>query len=126
MMRRTRLDSVDVLRGVVMILMALDHTRDFFGDVGANPTNLATTTPALFLTRWVTHFCAPTFFLLSGAGAYLAGRRRTAPGLSRFLLSRGLWIVFLGLTVARIFWQCNVYYRVAISTVPAALGSSRV
>jgi len=72
---RARIESVDLLRGVIMILMALDHTRDFFGIPGQNPTDLATTTPALFFTRWVTHFCAPVFFLLTGTGAYLAMRR---------------------------------------------------
>ena len=63
-----------------MILMALDHTRDFFGIPGQNPTDLATTTPALFLTRWITHFCAPVFFLLAGTGAYLSLRRKTQRG----------------------------------------------
>ena len=66
---RSRLESIDLVRGVIMIVMALDHTRDFFGMPGQNPTNLATATAALFLTRWVTHFCAPVFFLLTGTGA---------------------------------------------------------
>ncbi|HEY2066265.1 MAG TPA: heparan-alpha-glucosaminide N-acetyltransferase domain-containing protein, partial [Gemmatimonadaceae bacterium] len=90
--RRTRLESVDVVRGVIMILMALDHTRDYFGIPGQNPTDLATASAGLFLTRWITHFCAPVFFLLMGTGAYLARRRRSPSELSRFLLTRGLWL----------------------------------
>ena len=66
--KRTRLESIDVVRGVIMIVMALDHTRDFFGIPGQNPTDLANAAAPLFLTRWVTHFCAPVFFLLTGTG----------------------------------------------------------
>src|SRR2546422_10655843 len=76
---RARLESIDVVRGVIMIIMALDHTRDFFGIPGQNPTDLATATAGLFLTRWITHFCAPVFFLLTGTCAYLSLRRRS-PG----------------------------------------------
>ena len=76
---RARVESVDVVRGVIMIIMALDHTRDFFGIPGQNPTNLANTTAALFFTRWVTHFCAPVFSLLTGTGAYLSLRRKIYP-----------------------------------------------
>src|SRR6202162_1013839 len=94
---RSRVESVDVVRGVIMILMALDHTRDFFGVPGQNPTDMASTTPALFLTRWVTHFCAPVFFLLTGTGAYLSLRRKSPGELSRFLLTRGIWLIFLDL-----------------------------
>ncbi|MBA3671419.1 MAG: DUF1624 domain-containing protein [Gemmatimonadaceae bacterium] len=123
---RGRVDSVDVLRGVVMVLMALDHTRDFFGDASVSPTNLATTTAPQFFTRWITHFCAPTFFLLTGVGAYLALRRRTPTELSRFLLTRGLWLVLLELTVLRFLWQFNADYKVLLLTVFWALGWSMV
>lgn len=75
---RPRVESVDVVRGLIMILMALDHVRDFFGSLAVNPTDLATTTAPLFFTRWITHICAPVFFLLTGTGAYLALRRREA------------------------------------------------
>ena len=77
-----RLESIDLRRGVVMILMTLDHVRDFFGTT-VNPTDPAQTTVALFFTRWVTHLCAPTFFLLTGTGAFLARHRRTTKELSR-------------------------------------------
>ena len=81
---RARLEAIDVVRGVIMILMALDHTRDFFGIPGPSPTNLAQASAALFLTRWVTHVCAPVFFLLAGTGARLSLRRRSISDLSRF------------------------------------------
>jgi uncharacterized membrane protein len=73
--KRVRIEAVDVVRGVIMILMALDHTRDFFGNSGVNPTDPAQTTIRLFFTRWITHFCAPVFFVLTGTGAYLSLRR---------------------------------------------------
>jgi len=92
---RARLDSIDVLRGVIMIIMALDHTRDSFGISGQNPTNLAQASAALFLTRRITFFCAPVFFLLAGTGAYLSLRRLSPGELSRFLITRGLWLIFL-------------------------------
>src|SRR5271169_5929078 len=98
-----RVDAVDVLRGAVMVLMALDHTRDYFGNATLNPTDLSQASPAQFLTRWVTHFCAPVFAFLAGTGAYLAGSRGRSPGeLAVFLASRGVWLIFLDLTVVRL------------------------
>lgn len=106
-----------------MILMALDHTRDFFGIPGQNPTNLASASAALFLTRWITHFCAPVFFLLTGTGSYLALRRRSPGELSWFLLTRGLWLIFLDLVLARcLAYQFNFDYRVTMLLVLWALG----
>ena len=120
---RGRLESVDVVRGVIMVIMALDHTRDFFGMPGQNPSNLATATTALFLTRWVTHFCAPVFFLLTGTGAYLSLRRKSMSELSRFLFTRGLWLIFLDVVLLRCFvYQFNVDYRVTMLLVLWALG----
>jgi len=112
--RQPRVESVDVLRGIVMVLMALDHTRDFFGLPG-NPTD--PTHPALFLTRWITHLCAPTFFLLTGTGAFLSRRRWPERSLSRFLISRGAWLVLLELTLFRFAYQFNVDYRVTMLLV---------
>ena len=110
-----------------MILMALDHTRDFFGIPGQNPTNLATASAALFFTRWVTHFCAPVFFLLMGTAAFLAGQRRSRPDLTRFLLTRGAWLIFLDLVVLRcLAYQFNVDYRVTMLLVLWALGWSLI
>jgi len=123
---RQRVDSVDVVRGVIMIVMALDHTRDFFGGASIDPTNLATTTAPLFFTRWITHFCAPVFCLLTGTGAYLGRRSRTTSQLSTFLLTRGLWLVVLELTIGRFLWQFNIDYQVTIITVLWALGWSMV
>jgi uncharacterized membrane protein len=123
---RQRIESIDLVRGAIMILMALDHTRDFFGRPG-NPTNLATASAALFLTRWVTHFCAPGFFFLMGTGAYLAGRRRSRSELARFLASRGAWLVFLDLVVLRcLSYQFNFDYRVTMLLVLWALGCALI
>jgi uncharacterized membrane protein len=120
---RSRIESVDVVRGVIMILMALDHTRDFFGIPGQNPIDLTSATPALFLTRWVTHICAPVFFLLTGTGAYLSLRRKSRGELSRFLFTRGLWLIFLEVVVLRCFaYQFNFDYHVTMLLVIWALG----
>ena len=126
-MIRSRIEPVDIVRGVIMILMALDHTRDFFGMPGQNPTDLASTTPALFLTRWVTHICAPVFFLLMGTGAYLSLRRKTRSELSRFLFTRGVWLIFLEVVLLRCFaYQFNFDYRVTMLIVIWALGWSMI
>jgi uncharacterized membrane protein len=119
---RFRVESVDLLRGIIIVIMALDHVHDFFGALGANPTDLATTTAPLFLTRWITHFCAPVFFLLTGTGARLALQRMSTRELSRFLLTRGLWLLFLEVVVMRFALQFNFDYQVTIITVLWALG----
>jgi uncharacterized membrane protein len=104
-----RLASVDVLRGIIMALMALDHTRDYFSNLGSDGMDPTQTTPALFLTRWMTHFCAPAFFLLAGLGAYLyLSRGKTRWDLTRFLLIRGALLIFLDLTVVRFAWDFNL------------------
>jgi uncharacterized membrane protein len=125
--KRVRIESIDVVRGVIMILMALDHTRDFFGNSGLNPTNPATTTFPLFFTRWITHFCAPVFFLLTGTGAYLSLGKKSKRELSRFLFTRGLWLIFLELTVTRCLgWQFNFDYHMTLLLVLWALGWSMI
>lgn len=114
-----RLDSIDLMRGLVMVVMALDHVRDFWhhdslvprdptsptGVAPVDPVNLDETNGWLFLTRWVTHFCAPTFVFLAGTGGFLQGARgRNRAGLALFLLTRGLWLMFLDLTLSRLGW----------------------
>src|SRR6266481_9339473 len=111
-----RLESVDLLRGAVIMLMALDHVRDFFSDrLYLDATDLATTTPVNFLTRWITHFCAPTFIFLAGVSAHLyAARGRSRREVSRFLLTRGLWVILLELSVVRFGWTFSLRIDVII------------
>ena len=120
---RFRVESVDLLRGMVMILMALDHTRDFLGITRISPTDLTHSTASLFFTRWITHFCAPVFFLLTGTGAYLSLQRKSKRQLSRFLFTRGLWLIFLELTLFRCLgFQFNFDYHITLLNVLWALG----
>ena len=122
---RTRLTSIDTLRGLVMIVMALDHTRDFFASGGFNPRDVTDT--ALFLTRWVTHFCAPTFIFLAGISAYLYGVQRQHTGdVSRFLLTRGLWLVLIEFTVVRLGWSFDLHFNYFVAQVIFAIGVSMV
>lgn len=94
-----RIASIDIIRGAVMVLMALDHVRVYSGLPAGGPT------PGIFFTRWVTHFCAPAFIFLAGTSAYLYGRSHR--DLSRFLATRGIWLVLLELTVIRVSWTFN-------------------
>ena len=111
---KERVYSVDLLRGIVMMIMLLDHVRDFVhaGGLTANPTDLTKTTVILFFTRWITHFCAPTFVFLAGTGIYLQRLRgKSQAELSRFLLTRGIWLVILEFTIIRFSLLFNVDYH---------------
>jgi len=120
-----RVAAVDVLRGFVMIVMALDHVRDFFGGATFAPTDLERTTPAYFFTRWITHFCAPTFVFLAGVSVFLSSRRRTRRHLTTFLISRGLWLVIAELTIVRFAWSFDITSPVRLLVI-WALGVSMI
>ncbi len=109
-----RIDSIDLLRGLIMIIMALDHTRDFFHETSwtDDPLNLATTTPALFLTRWITHFCAPVFVFLAGTSAWFQSFRKSKKELSLFLITRGLWLVFIEIVVINFAFSFDPGYHI--------------
>ncbi len=126
-MPTTKRDSaIDALRGLVMVVMVLDHARDFWGGIRARPLDLATTTPLLFATRWITHFCAPVFVLLAGTAAYLYGTRHTVAQRTRFLVSRGLVLVLLEVTVIRAIWSPELGYHFTLLQVIWAIGWSMV
>lgn len=110
---KKRIDSIDQLRGIIMIIMALDHVRDFFhvGAMVSDPTDPATTTPILFFTRWITHFCAPIFVFLAGTSAFLNGTKRTKKELSIFLLKRGFWLIVLELTIFNFLFGFDPLYH---------------
>src|SRR5271166_1572490 len=122
--RPGRLDSIDVVRGLVMIFMAVDHTRDFFSYLRFEPETLTKTYYALFFTRWITHFCAPLFFFLAGTGAFFYGQRRTPAELSRFLWTRGLWLMVVESTIVDFAWAFR--YPFWYFGVIWALGASMV
>ncbi len=119
-----RLDSVDLLRGIIIVIMSLDHLREYLTYLAFPPEILSLTWPGLFFTRWITHFCAPLFFFLAGTGAYLAQKRGLdGPRLSRFLWTRGLWLMVLEFTVIDFAWAFRPF---AVASVIWTLGLSMV
>jgi uncharacterized membrane protein len=126
--RTARIESIDLLRGIVMIIMALDHTRDYFNRSAYlfDPTDLQHTTAALFLTRWITHFCAPIFMLLSGISAWLYGRKNGRTAAAFFLLTRGLWLIVAELFIVTLGWTFNLHYGIFILQVIWAFGISMI
>ncbi|MDP4286278.1 MAG: heparan-alpha-glucosaminide N-acetyltransferase domain-containing protein [Bacteroidota bacterium] len=123
--RKTRINSIDILRGMVMIIMALDHTRDFF-HISSDPTNILTTTPILFFTRWITNFCAPVFVFLSGTSAFLSGRRKSKKALSIFLFKRGLWLIFVEVAIFNLFLTFDPSYSFIAVQVLWVIGFSMI
>tara|TARA_A100000171_G_scaffold51660_1_gene66665 strand:- start:22369 stop:23550 length:1182 start_codon:yes stop_codon:yes gene_type:complete len=126
--KTNRIESIDVLRGVVMVIMALDHVRDYFhyGSFFVDPTNIDTTTPALFFTRFITHYCAPVFVFLAGTAAFLYGSKKTKPELFKFLITRGIWLIFLEMVVNNLIWTFDLTWSIQIFQVIWAIGVSMV
>src|SRR6185503_6802789 len=123
MLRSERNTSVDIVRGAVMVLMALDHVRDYVTNVRFPPEDLSRSSAALFATRWVTHFCAPTFFLLAGVGiGILLNRGKRPAQLSRYLLARGFWLLVLELVITPVGWRLGFNLIPAFALVLWALG----
>lgn len=122
--KNKRITSIDFLRGTIMIIMALDHVRDYvFKDSFLyDPVDLTQTTGTVFFTRWVTHFCAPIFMLLAGTSAYFIGQKKTKKQLSGFLVTRGLWLVFLEMVVVNFGWNFNPAFPMFLFITIWALG----
>jgi uncharacterized membrane protein len=106
----TRLASIDVLRGLVIVIMALDHVRAYFTDVRFDPLDPAQTNLFLYFTRWITNYCAPVFVFLAGTSAYLIRKRNTASQTAQFLATRGLWLIVLEITLVTALWAFNFEY----------------
>jgi uncharacterized membrane protein len=126
--KSARIGSIDLLRGFVMIIMALDHVRDYFhADAFLfNPLDLEKTSVILFFTRWITHFCAPVFVFLAGTSAFLVGSRKGKGELSAFLFKRGLWLLVLELTIINFAWFFNIQFSLITLTVIWALGMGMI
>ncbi len=123
--KSTRIESIDVLRGLVMVIMALDHVRDYFhinAFTGNYPENMESTNIILFATRFVTHYCAPVFVFLAGTSAFLYGQRKTKGQLSKFLITRGLWLIFVEIFINNFLWWFDISFGFTNLQVIWAIG----
>jgi len=123
---RARIFSIDTVRGLIMIIMTLDHVRDFLMVPGPSPLAMKTTTVILFFTRWITHFCAPTFVFLSGVSVFLAGQKRSRRQLSLFLLKRGLWLIASDLLIISLIFTFDPTYHILVLEVLWAIGAGMI
>src|SRR5215207_10596657 len=124
-----RITSIDFLRGLVMVFMALDHVRMYFGHGTwySSPTDLATTTPLLFFTRWITHFCAPVFVFLAGTSAFLHGTKQAnIRKTAWFLFTRGVWLILVELVIVSFAWTFDATFSFLILQVIWAIGISMI
>ena len=114
----SRVDALDVVRGLIIVVMALDHVRDYVSSVPFDPVDMSRTWPELFFTRWITHFCAPGFSFFAGTGAFLSlSRGKTPESLARFLASRGLFLIVLEVLVLRFVWFFNLWPVAVFATL---------
>jgi uncharacterized membrane protein len=125
---KTRIISIDLVRGIIMVIMALDHVRDYFHQSAFvfKPTDLDKTYPVLFFTRFATHFCAPTFIFLAGTSIYISRQRKSTKELSLFLWTRGLWLIVLEVVVLRFAFVFNFYYDVTLLSILWVAGASMI
>lgn len=120
-----RIESIDILRGLVMIIMVLDHVRDYFhinAFAGNFPENLESTTLPLYFTRFITHYCAPVFVFLAGTSAFLYGQKHTPKALSKFLITRGIWLIFVEIVINNLLWWFDITYGMINLQVIWAIG----
>ncbi|MES2796483.1 MAG: heparan-alpha-glucosaminide N-acetyltransferase domain-containing protein [Bacteroidota bacterium] len=125
---KPRIESIDLLRGLVMVIMALDHVRDYFhySAFFFDPADPTKSTLPIFFTRFITHFCAPIFCFLAGTSAFMVGKRKSKPELSSFLLKRGLWLVFIEITIVNFGWYFDIYFKSLGLFVIWSLGISMI
>jgi uncharacterized membrane protein len=125
---KTRIESIDLLKGLVMVIMALDHIRDYFhySAFFFDPTDLTQTALSIFFTRFITNFCAPTFSFLAGLSAFMIGKRKSPSELSSFLLKRGIWLIFIELTIISFGWHFDPEFRNSKLQVIWVLGVSMI
>jgi uncharacterized membrane protein len=123
---QNRISSIDILRGLVMVIMALDHTRDYFTNVSFDPLDLTQTSPALFLTRWITHFCAPVFVFLAGTSAFLSLSKRKHKEAAWILFTRGLWLIIVELVIINWSWTFEINFSNYFVQVIWAIGCSMI
>ncbi len=121
---KNRIYSIDLLRGIIMVVMALDHTRDYFHESAliVDPTDLTKTTAAVFMTRWITHFCAPAFVLLSGLSISMNLASKGKSEMTKYLITRGLWLVLLDVIVLRFGFFFNFYYDITFFSILWLIG----
>ena len=121
---KSRIESIDLLRGIVMIIMAIDHIRDYFhyDSYFFSPTDISQTTPAIFFTRWITHLCAPAFIFLAGVSAYFIRQQKTQKETTTFLLTRGFWLIVLQFTVIRFAWSFDPLFHYNAHTIISDIG----
>jgi uncharacterized membrane protein len=125
---KNRIETIDLLKGIVMVIMALDHIRDFIhiGAYSYSPTNPNHSTVFIYFTRWITHFCAPVFCFLAGTSVYFSGKRKTKGELSSFLIKRGLWLALMEITIINFAWFFNIHFNTIVLMVIWELGISMI